>query len=621
MNNSNYFDNEMINNIRLNLNGYLDNSDSKKIQHFSNYIKTGGSCPCAKVLDAFCKSNIDLALYIIDEGKCCNMCIDTEGNTILHHLVNFSFNEDCYSALLDSINSTKASDYINMQNYKGQTPMLLAVLNDNQELAINFENAGARKDLRDTDGNYVGSNDDESEINKNYVKNVVNIYLPNKAIESINSDDFIKNVQQEVSGMFNNNQDDIADDTELSDNNDSTLNSEQFIKLLADRNKLIESMKTNELSANNSQDNIISDNSNIGGIEDSDEFFKAIKEKYGNDNRRNGNIRDNSTVQMQSLQDTDDESSVIRLPDNEIAKLLNEDTSDTNNNNNKNKLFTHKTNPVKLELFGNNASDSQMLSSSDLIDLSSGSINSELLQKEISKLKLSSKFNNLKGGGSSNNNYGKTYFRTLNSDTDNSVSYNEAQYLSDFEYGSVGGAENEISRMLSNKKSQLHQEVIDSIVDLLNDGIIKHKSNKIEANETNAKLVKAFIYKKTSKENPQMTGMDKILLIKGMSDDDIVNITKSMPSLESIQNEITKHMEEKNKDRGNSDSESDQNSIASDMSDTSSNSSNSKKGKKSTTKKTKTVSKTTKSKVAAKSPKSTPKSTKKTAAKKTTKKK
>ncbi len=93
MNNSNYFDNEMINNIRFNLNGFLDNSDSKKLQHFSNYIKTGGSCPCSKVLDAFGKNNIDLALYIINEGNCCNMCIDAEGNTILHHLVNYCFNE------------------------------------------------------------------------------------------------------------------------------------------------------------------------------------------------------------------------------------------------------------------------------------------------------------------------------------------------------------------------------------------------------------------------------------------------------------------------------------------------------------------------------------------------
>lgn len=601
MNNSNYFNNEMINNIRLGLAGYLDNSDSKKLQHFTNYLQTGGTCPCNKVLEAFRKGNLDLALYIINEKNCCYMCIDDNGDTILHHLVNYHFNEDCHSALLDIINANNASDYINMQNYKGQTPMLLAVLNENQDVALEFENAGARKDIRDNEGNFIGSNEDESDANNNYIKNVVNIYLPNKSIESLNSDDFVKNVQNEVTNMFGKNMESFVEESEIqSDGTESTLNTENFIKLLTDRNKQIEKMKNEEKSF--VPNDVVSDNDDMRNIEDSDLFFKIIKEKY-----KNNQVNDKLESDSGSV-----ESSIIDLPDSEVNRLVNEATSDSNNS----KFFTQKTNPVKVGLFGA-SNNGNVLSDTSLINLSDNSINSELLKKQISKLNLSSKFNNLKGGGSRHGRE-KTFFRNLNSDSDSVSFNNSAQYMSDFEYGSYDGT-NEISRMLNNKKSQLHQEVIDSIIDMLSNGVITHKSKKIKPTEDNARLVKAYIYKKVGEENPQMTGMDKILLIKGMSEDEFVNATKSMPALDTIQKEITKHMEKKQKEKMKGDSDS---SVASDMSSDDSDTSKGSKGskgskkskgskdsktskkstakksttKKTTTKKASTTKKTTKSK-------------------------
>ena len=73
------------------------------------------------------------------------------------------------------------------------------------------------------------------------------------------------------------------------------------------------------------------------------------------------------------------------------------------------------------------------------------------------------------------------------------------------------------------------------------------KSKKIESDEKNAKLVKAYIYKKVSEENPQMTGMDKILLIKGMNNDELVKFISKMPELEKIEKDIQKHIEKKHK--------------------------------------------------------------------------
>jgi len=559
MNNSNYFNNEMINNIRLGLAGYLDNSDSKKLQNFTNYLQTGGSCPCSKVLNSFRKGNIDLALYIINEKKCCYMCSDNDGKTILHHLVNYHFNEDCHSSLLDIINANNASDYINMQNYKGQTPMLLAVLNENQDVALEFENAGAKKDIRDNEGNFIGSNEDESDANNNYIKNVVNIYLPNKSIESLNSDDFVRNIQNEVTNMFDKNMESFIEESDIkSDVPESTLNTDNFIKLLTDRNKQIEQMKNEEKSSFSSD--IVSDNDNMKNIQDSDLFFKIIKEKY-----KDNHVKDQLESDSGSV-----ESSVINLPDSEVNRFVNEVTSDSNNS----KFFTQKTNPVKVGLFGA-SNDGNVLSDTSLINLSDNSINSELLKKQISKLNLSSKFNNLQGGGSKHS-HGNPFFRNLNSDSDSVSFNNNSQYMSDFEYGSDNDT-NEISRMLNNKKSQLHQEVIDSIIDMLSNGVITYKSKKIEPTEDNARLVKAYIYKKVGEENPQMTGMDKILLIKGMSEDEFVNVTKSMPALDSIQKEITKHMEKKQKDKIKGDSDS---SLVSDMSTDDSDASKGSKGSK-----------------------------------------
>lgn len=61
---------------------------------------------------------------------------------------------------------------------------------------------------------------------------------------------------------------------------------------------------------------------------------------------------------------------------------------------------------------------------------------------------------------------------------------------------------------------------------MLNNGLLTQSNKPIEANERNAKLIKAFIYRQISEKNPQMGGMDKILAFKTMSENEIINMVK-----------------------------------------------------------------------------------------------
>lgn len=107
----------------------------------------------------------------------------------------------------------------------------------------------------------------------------------------------------------------------------------------------------------------------------------------------------------------------------------------------------------------------------------------------------------------------------------------------------------ELSRMMSRQKENIHQEVLESIMGMLNRGVLLQSNKPIEASEKNAKLVKAFLYRQICEQNPDLGGMDKILAIKSMSENDIINMVKKMPSLDELEKNINKHLEEKNKNK------------------------------------------------------------------------
>ena len=82
-----------------------------------------------------------------------------------------------------------------------------------------------------------------------------------------------------------------------------------------------------------------------------------------------------------------------------------------------------------------------------------------------------------------------------------SINY-ESYYNSDSEHGN--NMSNELSRLIQNRKEELHNEVLNMILEMLNKGTLSIKSKVVEANEKNAKLIKAVIYRKISEKNPQL---------------------------------------------------------------------------------------------------------------------
>jgi hypothetical protein len=133
-------------------------------------------------------------------------------------------------------------------------------------------------------------------------------------------------------------------------------------------------------------------------------------------------------------------------------------------------------------------------------------------------------------------------------------------YFSDDESGT---ATNELSRLIQSRKSELHTEVLNMIMGMLNKGLIEKNSKPIEASERNAKLIKAYLYRVVTDKNPQLTGMDKILIIKKMNDKEIIETLEKMPDLDDLEAIIQKHIEDKYKNKpqkSNSETNSETNS-------------------------------------------------------------
>ena len=87
----------------------------------------------------------------------------------------------------------------------------------------------------------------------------------------------------------------------------------------------------------------------------------------------------------------------------------------------------------------------------------------------------------------------------------------------------LSGAE---MRLISNRVLEIHNEVLNSILELLSKKILIQKSKPIEVSYSNAKLIKTYIYRQISEKHPQLNGMDRILMIQKMTENEIINIIK-----------------------------------------------------------------------------------------------
>lgn len=146
---------------KLNLEQNDLSSTSSEFVSNSNYNKNtikqkGGNCNCKDLFKSINNENIELTLYILKENNCCFMCKNSNGDTCMHLLVPLYENNDEIASVVDNIFSENdCSNFINIQNNSGQTPMLIAVMNDLNDLAEKMENSGADPSIPDNDGNFI----------------------------------------------------------------------------------------------------------------------------------------------------------------------------------------------------------------------------------------------------------------------------------------------------------------------------------------------------------------------------------------------------------------------------------------------------------------------------------
>jgi len=142
------------------------------------------------------------------------------------------------------------------------------------------------------------------------------------------------------------------------------------------------------------------------------------------------------------------------------------------------------------------------------------------------------------------NSFGSESFN-INYNNDSEQGISEEGYVSFYNESDYGAVTNELSRMMQRQRDNLHEQVLDMIMSMLNKGEIVKDSVVIKANEKNAKLIKAYIYRKVTEKNPQMGGLDKILSISKMSEQQISDLIEDMPDLDELEKNIQKHIEEK----------------------------------------------------------------------------
>jgi len=96
--------------------------------------------------------------------------------------------------------------------------------------------------------------------------------------------------------------------------------------------------------------------------------------------------------------------------------------------------------------------------------------------------------------------------------------------------------------MPRSKKDKFHESVLEIIKDLLKEGKFYRGTEQIEDSERNALLIKRYLYRYLSEKNPELSGIDKILNIKKMSETEMVKLVKNIPELDDLEKQIQEHL-------------------------------------------------------------------------------
>ena len=457
-----------------------------------NSMRGGGGrveslCPCMQALNAFNKKNIDLALYIIRQGTCCLGCGDKNGNTILHHLVLCSKNNnECEDEIDMLIKNKNISTCINAQNNNGETPILLAIKEQNDNVANKLDIAGADLSIKDNFGNYVIAEDENANE------------LTNKTIETSEA-------------IFN-----LKDLFPKKNMNETSIESFDFETDFKPQNKNKNNTNINQ-AVRNYLENFIKSVGNImvDKKQDGDIIYAPLRETQPG-------LR--SDIEIVNVKTDEPKSEEYKSDtDNLIQKLAEK----------------YSNEEKKKDIVNVNTINSDVVDTDELME-AINKLNETGRRSQQGGEKIMG-FRNL---ALTDNSFGSESFN-INYNNDSEQGISEEGYVSFYNESDYGAVTNELSRMMQRQRDNLHEQVLDMIMSMLNKGEIVKDSVVIKANEKNAKLIKAYIYRKVTEKNPQMGGLDKILSISKMSEQQISDLIEDMPDLDELEKNIQKHIEEK----------------------------------------------------------------------------
>lgn len=516
-------------------------------------MRGGNSCPCVKCLEAFEEGNVELALYIFNEGNCCCRCKDNKGNTILHNLITCansgsqSDRSKCKEAIKKLINSDIINNCINIQNKEGVTPFLLSVMKGDEKTAEMLDSVGADKSIRDNNGNYVKDEDDVESVQSTYDSDIDRLLKAKRRLDSdegmstldLGSD--IRRIESSEAPTFRNNKKVSVTDA-LDDYG-------KMLIIANDKNPFPERTVGND-------DVVFAEiRSTQPGYDEPINLVDATK------------INNIMNKLMNEFQSVDTNSAPITAPANSTSKVTEPEMLSTDEGSkiglesDTDQLLKELKKEYEKRSTQESATKPQVASRPKVVtpaqahpstqaDRIDTDVDTEALMEAISKI--SSKKEETQKGGNKEKRFG--YRRLIEtSDEEISVESNtsNSEYSLNSDYEALyydekeGGASNELSRMMQSQKNKLHEQVLDMIMSMLNKGELVKDSEPIKANERNAKLIKAYIYRQVSEKNPQLGGLDKILMISKMSDSQIQDTVKEMPELDDLEKTIQKHLEEK----------------------------------------------------------------------------
>jgi hypothetical protein len=101
------------------------------------------------------------------------------------------------------------------------------------------------------------------------------------------------------------------------------------------------------------------------------------------------------------------------------------------------------------------------------------------------------------------------------------------------------------------KKTLLHDEVQSRISKMLINKNIIYQNKPVDNTETNARLIKSFLYRKISSKYPKYNSFTKISTINNLDDNELSNLLLDLPNLDEWYDTIQQSVEKKKLEKKN----------------------------------------------------------------------